>query len=730
MADENGQVLSLEIDSESLEIADGKLKVKGGGSVDLAAAIHAAEAASPADADEVGFWQSVGAALRKVTFANLWQYVKGKADQVYAALNHTHTGYLTTETDPVYGASPAAGISSGDISTWNAKQPAGDYSTIRSRTHMLLNFDCTGKTGAAGVVAALAAGLRLEDANDGNFDAGNNCSGDLVGVFVASTTVNIESFGNGWRLHGGLTGVIQGAKYYIIFGNIIPLAMLGYIDPTMPAPSKNGVSGFYTTLKNGPTETTTWVTDLEHNIKGDLYFIQYFAEVDGHQEWPMRWGICHYQIPVTVKVGDFIQLNASTSSYNGVSCFVDTDDNYLAGLKGSAFLPGDVWQRTEAGFEYIGNYSFLNPDSFLTAIPYFIPSINDDSNVDVRLVSQESVSTDASLGLDNPSDLLLPTQKVLHSATKNAVYDATGFIPNFMSLSLTTKIEGEGGAQLEPAAFITAIRAWASDHGYSTQFFPDGSFYLQFMTADSFCTDSNGYPNKSADPEIGDVHYCDKDGGWTSVGNFSYKGKAIPFFTFGLAASCQIGTDPGTVAAGDHDHSGAVDTIINARIFLAVKGVGNLPDEPEVGEKWLTTNDSNPSLAEWDGEQWVYTLASSGTIALCLTDYNIYGIDQHYGTWRALIPLTPAAIGAAPASSTTWYDATFSSGGSTSTVTDNKVSATSLIDVWPLGAAGVQKGQWVAVASAGSFTITSYTPGSSTPVNETSNIAFKWRIAN
>lgn len=42
----------------------------------------------------------------------------------YSWGNHAQAGYVTNETDPVFSSSPAAGISSSDIQSWNALKPA------------------------------------------------------------------------------------------------------------------------------------------------------------------------------------------------------------------------------------------------------------------------------------------------------------------------------------------------------------------------------------------------------------------------------------------------------------------------------------------------------------------------------------------------------------------------------------------------------------------------------
>ena len=58
---------------------------------DVAAEIHAATAASLADADEQGFWQSASSALRKISWANVKAAIKTYADTLYAAISHTHS---------------------------------------------------------------------------------------------------------------------------------------------------------------------------------------------------------------------------------------------------------------------------------------------------------------------------------------------------------------------------------------------------------------------------------------------------------------------------------------------------------------------------------------------------------------------------------------------------------------------------------------------------------------
>ncbi len=68
--------------------------------------------------------------------------------------DHSAAGYLTsyTETDPIYGVSPASGISSGDITNWNTAYGWGDHSTVGYLTSE--TDPVYGASAAAGVTTA------------------------------------------------------------------------------------------------------------------------------------------------------------------------------------------------------------------------------------------------------------------------------------------------------------------------------------------------------------------------------------------------------------------------------------------------------------------------------------------------------------------------------------------------------------------------------------------------
>ena len=63
----------------------------GAGMFDMAQAIHNATASAVSDGDELGFWEDVSNALRKITWANIKATLKTYFDGLYSLLGHAHT---------------------------------------------------------------------------------------------------------------------------------------------------------------------------------------------------------------------------------------------------------------------------------------------------------------------------------------------------------------------------------------------------------------------------------------------------------------------------------------------------------------------------------------------------------------------------------------------------------------------------------------------------------------
>ena len=78
--------------------------------------------------------------------------------------------YLTSETDPIFVASAAHGISSGDISNWNGKQPAGSYLTAITASSPLSGAGTSGSP----LVVDLSGKLDVHGTADDSAKLGGN----------------------------------------------------------------------------------------------------------------------------------------------------------------------------------------------------------------------------------------------------------------------------------------------------------------------------------------------------------------------------------------------------------------------------------------------------------------------------------------------------------------------------------------------------------------------------
>lgn len=116
--------------------------------------------------------------------------------------SHSHTGYLTSETDPVFSASAAAGITSEDITNWNAKGTSnltlGTTATTAAagnHTHSYLPLSGGTLTGTVGFdkdhyITTSGKGAAIDLNN-----------GDIIGVNSIYTNDNADNTAEGIRFY-------------------------------------------------------------------------------------------------------------------------------------------------------------------------------------------------------------------------------------------------------------------------------------------------------------------------------------------------------------------------------------------------------------------------------------------------------------------------------------------------------------------------------------------------
>ena len=200
----------------------------------------------------------------------------------------TDKGYITgyTESDPVFMASPASGITSQDITNWNGKQPSGDYA-LRSELPTVPTSN-TAFTNDAGYVtsgevetqitnkgyltaytetdpvfmASAASGISTHDITNWN----NKLDSSALNPYYTSAQTNtaisnavsgktdkvsVTASGSGykfpkWNNQGCITGT--SATAYQAFHNINGSSRKVYSDssealPTIYAPTSEGLAG-------------------------------------------------------------------------------------------------------------------------------------------------------------------------------------------------------------------------------------------------------------------------------------------------------------------------------------------------------------------------------------------------------------------------------------------------------------------------------------------------------
>lgn len=178
---------------------------------------------------------------------NLRLYPNGDAkignDEIATQLWVGQQGYLTSETDPIFTASPAFGITTGNISNWNGKENAFSKNTAFNK-----NFGTTAGT--------VAEGNHTHPASD-----------ITSGTFPYSRLPISAAQVSNWNAAYTHSNITSGNPHGVSYGNILGT------PPTQSTPTLQEVleAGSTGTISNDPIVLATERGDID--IRGDILSI-------------------------------------------------------------------------------------------------------------------------------------------------------------------------------------------------------------------------------------------------------------------------------------------------------------------------------------------------------------------------------------------------------------------------------------------------------------------------
>lgn len=182
-------------------------------------------------ADSTSVQSQIDAVVNQLNTAN-W-------DTAYSWGNHATAGYLTsfTETDPVFSASPASGISTGEISNWNTAYSWGNHAGLyaaASHTHSYLPL--SGGTLTGDLSFGSQTGTWITSSVMSDAVGWNNSYGMYIGSNVGGTHY----------LRGNGTFTTGGSTYNLIHSGNIGSQSVSYASSAGNADTLDGIhaSGF------------------------------------------------------------------------------------------------------------------------------------------------------------------------------------------------------------------------------------------------------------------------------------------------------------------------------------------------------------------------------------------------------------------------------------------------------------------------------------------------------
>ena len=185
---------------------------------------------------------------------------KNNWDTAYSWGDHSLVGYLTsfTETDPVFSASPSAGITSTQITNWNTAYGWGDHSAQSYATQTYVGNAIAGLIDSAPATLDTLNELAAALGDDPNFATTVSNS---IGLKWTQDNVKISNWDTayGWGNHAGLYSLLghtHDDRYYTETESDARFAPISHTHPYLPLTGGTLTGGITVTASEGREVST------------------------------------------------------------------------------------------------------------------------------------------------------------------------------------------------------------------------------------------------------------------------------------------------------------------------------------------------------------------------------------------------------------------------------------------------------------------------------------------
>ena len=311
---------------------------------------------------------------------------KAKLDESYSWGDHGTVGYLTAETDPIFSASAASGISSGDISNWNTAyndkvtnmsfNNTNGVLTLTQQDLQTLTVDLDGRYAVVAELDQYSAGsgLLLSGSTFSHADTSSQASSNNSGQTFIQDII-LDEFGH---ITGLATGVATDTN----------------TDTTYSAGTALTLSG--TTFSHGDTSNVSSANNSGNSFIQDLTFDQF-----GHVT-----GVVSAAASITdttYSAGSGLTLSGTTFSHTDTSnqaSVSNTGQNFIQGITVDTFghitgistgTASDTNTTYSAGTNLSLSGTTINMNSSITGLTDVSTSNVSIGNFDIKLDGSTSL---------------------------------------------------------------------------------------------------------------------------------------------------------------------------------------------------------------------------------------------------------------------------------------------------------------------------------------------------